>query len=154
MLTNGEPGDSAMQEVQRWALRHYLDLETPTREVVENATGDLDAAPGHYRRHDATIDIWRVDDHLHIERRVVEHEDQFSTERHADDPPTTMDAYPTGDGVFRVLEGPQRDALIEVFETRLFGDDDTLVSRQVLRAGGRLAERVGDAPASGPTTDA
>ena len=28
-----------------------------------------------------------------------------------------------------------------------------LVSRQVLRTGGRLAERVGDAPAGGPTTD-
>jgi hypothetical protein len=53
-----------------------------------------------------------------------------------------MDAWPTGDGVFRVLEGPYRDALVEFFEARLFaGTGGELEARPVLRTGGRLAER-------------
>jgi hypothetical protein len=147
MLTNGDPGTSAMEEIKRWALRHWLDLEIPQRAVIAGDPDALDAVSGHYERHDAAIDVTRVDDHLHIARRVVAHEDQFSHEREEDDPPTEMDAWPTGDDVYRVLDGPFRDALIEFFDTRLFtGEGDTLEPRPVMRSSGRLAERTSGTP--------
>lgn len=152
MLSNGDPGANAMQEIQIWALRHYLDLEASKRLHIDANDDVFDSVTGRYERHDAVIDIWRVDDHLHLERKIVEHEDQFSNERHEDDPPTVTKAFPTGEGVFRVTSGPSRDALIEFFETDLFGEhEDALVPRRVMRSGGRLAERVSDAPAGGPT---
>ncbi|MDQ4045125.1 MAG: beta-lactamase family protein [Chloroflexota bacterium] len=155
MLANGDPGGSAMEHVQRWALQHHLDIETSQRDVIAPDSAVLDAVTGHYDRHDAAIDVWRVDDHLHIERRTVEHEDQFSHERSASDPPSVMTAWATGEGVFRVLEGPFKDTLIEFVEGRIFGDDDddTLVNRQLMRAGGRLAVRTGDAPVTGPAAE-
>jgi CubicO group peptidase (beta-lactamase class C family) len=155
MLTNGDPGASAMEQVQRWALRHYLEVDTPQREVLQTDTETLDPLTGQYHRHDAEIDVWRVDDHLHIEWRTIEHEDQFSIEDPDDDVPVTMSAHPTGDGVFRVLDGPFKDSLIEFFAGRLFDTEgESLVSRPLLRSGGRLAERTGDAPATGPASEA
>jgi len=144
MLTNGDPGTTAMEHIQRWALRHYLDIESPQREVLPTEPDSLDAHVGRYERHDATFDVTRVDDHLRIERRTVEHADQFSHERSADDPPVVMEAWPTGDDVFRVLEGPFADVLIEFLEGRLFSEDGTLTSHPLLRTGGRIAQRIGD----------
>jgi CubicO group peptidase (beta-lactamase class C family) len=142
MLTNGDPGATAMEEIRRWALKRWLDLDVPQREVVDSDAAALDAVAGRYERHDAEIDVARVDGHLRVSRRTVEHEDQFSHERHGDDPPVEMDAWPTGAGVYRVLEGPFRDSLIEFFDTRLFtGEGDALESRPVMRVGNRLAER-------------
>jgi CubicO group peptidase (beta-lactamase class C family) len=142
MLTNGDAGATAMEEIRRWALRRWLDLEVRQREVVDADAATLDAVAGRYQRHDAQIDVTRADDHLHVSRRTIEHEDQFSHERHEDDPPIEFGAYPTGDGVYRVLEGPYRDTLVEFLEARLFaGDGEALESRQILRASGRLAER-------------
>jgi hypothetical protein len=140
-----------MQEVQRWVLRHHLDLEASQRELVDARDDTFDSVTDHYQRHDADIYVWRVDDELHIERTIVEHEDQFSHQRRDTDPPTVTKAAPTGENVFRVLSGPTRDALIEFFDADLFGEGDELVSKRLMRSGGRLAERVGDAPASGPT---
>ncbi len=147
MLSNGEAGGTAMPSIERWALEHFLDIDTSGREEVAANANELEAVTGEYHRHDARISIWRVGDHLHIERRTVEHDDQFSVERSEDDPPTVMEAWPTGEAVFKVRSGPNRDALIGFFETELVGKGKT----PVLRSGGRLAERVGDAPASGPT---
>lgn len=142
MLTNGDAGATAMEEIRRWALKRWLGLDVRQREVIETSPSELDAVAGCYRRHDAEIDVARVDGHLHVTRRTIEHEDQFSHERHEDDPPLEMEAWPTGDGVYRVLEGPYRDALIEFFDTRLFArEGDELESRPVMRTGNRLAER-------------
>lgn len=151
MLSNGDGGAVAMQEIQRWALRHHLDLEAPQRELVDARDDTFDSVTGHYQRHDAGIYVWRVDDELHIERTIIEHEDQFSHQRRDTDPPTVTKAAPTGENVFRVVSGPTRDALIEFFDADLFGEGDELVSKRLMHSGGRLAERVGDAPASGPT---
>ena len=141
-LANSDTGTTAMEEVRRWALKHWLDLDIPRREVIEATRDDLDAIAGRYERHDAITEVTRVDDHLRVVQRTVEHEDQFSHERHDDDPPLEMDAWATGDGVFRVLEGPFRETLIEFFETRLFtGEGDALESRTVMRLGGRLSEK-------------
>ena len=35
MLTNGDAGAQAMEEVRRWALRHALGLDVPLRETIE-----------------------------------------------------------------------------------------------------------------------
>ena len=148
ILSNGDAGSMAQPSLERWALRHFLDVNTPERKEVTIDDNALDAVTGEYRRHDARISVWRVDDHLHIERRIVEHEDQFSHERKEDDSPTVMEAWPTGEAVFKVRSGPNRDALIEFFDAELVGKGET----PVLRTGGRLAERVGDAPGRGPTT--
>jgi CubicO group peptidase (beta-lactamase class C family) len=145
MLTNGDPGSSAMEAVRRWALRRYLDIDMPQRETIEEDARTLDAVAGRYCRHDAAIEIARADDHLRIERRTIEHEDQFSHERAEGDPPTVIEAWPTGEGVYRVLDGPFRDALIEFFDTRLYDDRGALVSRPVMRSSGRIAEREGRA---------
>jgi hypothetical protein len=100
------------------------------------------ATVGSYARHDAVYDIARIDGHIRIARHTIEPEDQFSHERHADDPPVEMAAWPTGEGLYLVLEGPFRDTLVEFFQTRLFtGEGDALASRPVLRTSGRLAER-------------
>ncbi len=146
MLSNGDAGSTAMASIERWALEHFLDIDTSGRRESDVNVSELDAATGKYHRHDAHISIWRVDDHLHIEGRTVEHGDQFSEERSEDDPPTVMEAWPTGESVFKVRSGANRDALIEFFDAELVGKGVT----PVMRSGGRLAERVGDAAASGP----
>lgn len=147
MLSNGDAGSLAMPSIERWALEHYLDLDTSGRQETRAGAEELDAVTGEYHRHDARVFVWRVDDHLHIERRVVEHDDQFSVERSEDDPPTVMEAWPTGEAVYKVRSGANQDALIEFFNAELVGKGST----PVLRTGGRLAERVGDAPAGGPS---
>src|SRR5699024_895569 len=96
MLTNGYAGATAMEEIRRWAMRRWLDLDIQPRAVVETAPSDLEAVAGSYQRHDATFEVAHVDDHLRVTRRTVEHENQFSHERHEDDPPARMDAWPTG----------------------------------------------------------
>ncbi|CAN5859242.1 serine hydrolase domain-containing protein [soil metagenome] len=147
MLSNGDAGSNAMASIERWGLEHLLDIDTSGRQESEVDISELEAVSGEYHRHDARISVWRVDDHLHIERRTVEHGDQFSVERSEDDPPTAMEAWPTGEAVFKVRSGANRDALIEFFGAELVNKGST----PVMRSGGRLAERVGNAPAGGPT---
>lgn len=146
MLSNGDAGSMAMASIERWALEHLLDIDTSGRQEIAADADELHAVAGEYHRHDARISIWRVDNHLHIEGHTVEHDDQFSIERSEDDPPTVMEAWPTGEAVYKVRSGANRDALIEFFDAELVGKGTTAV----MRSGGRLAERVGDAPTGGP----
>lgn len=146
MLANGDPGSNAMETLKRWALRRWLGIDLPQRELVEEDDAALDAVTGRYCRHDADIEVTRADGHLRITRHTVAHEEQFSHEREAEAPPTVLEAWPTGEGVYRVLEGPFQDALIEFLDTRLFDDDGRLAPRMVMRASGRIAERSESAP--------
>ena len=141
MLTNSDQGLHATDAVETWALRHYLGIEKAERTGIESDPAELDAVAGRYERHDATTDVWRVDDHLHIET-------QFA----GDDEILVNTGWPIGDGVFIDLNGAPHLSDHHFLEAPIFGEGDDLVVRPLLRyLGGLLAERTGDAPAGGPT---
>ena len=141
ILTNSDQGLHATDAIEKWALRHYLEIEKPERTVIEVDPATLDAVTGHYERHDATIDIWRVDDHLHVEQQYV-----------GEDQVLVSTGWPIGEGVFINPSGAPHLSDLEFFEAPIFDDDGVLPVSPLLRqGGGRLAKRTGDAPAGGPT---
>lgn len=154
ILTNSDKGLRATSAIEQWALRHYLNLERqlPTPTTVD--AGELDRVAGRYERHDSITDVWHIDDHLHVEHRFVEHDDAFSTLESPESAPTALTLWPAANGVFVAPGGPPLESIIEFFDAPLFGNGADLETRPVMRRGGRLAERTGDAPASGPTIPA
>lgn len=153
MLTNSDEGLRAEDAVERWALRHYLAIDTSDPQPVPMTADVLDAVTGRYERHDGIFDVWRVDDHLHIEHQPIVDDEPFSDLESEDLPPNTIDAWPASEHVFVAPGGAPLESVIEFFEAPLFGEGDALVPRQVLRQGGRIAQRTGEAPASGPAID-
>ncbi len=151
ILTNSDEGLRATDAIERWALRHYLELERDTLKPGVSEPAELDAWTGRYERHDAIIDVWRVDDHLHVEHQMVAMDEPFS-ETVSDAPVDAIDVWPARETVFVAPDGPPLGSVVEFLpEVPLFDEDGTLVPRQVLRRGSRIAERTGDAPAGGPT---
>ena len=152
ILTNSEEGLKASETIERWALRHYLGIERDVPEIIESDPATLDAWTGRYERHDAIIDIWRVDDHLHLEHRGIDAEETFSYQDLADAPPVAFDFRPTGETGFVTPGSPVLEGMLEFIpDAPLFGEGDGIVPRPILRRGIRISERTGDAPASGPT---
>lgn len=154
MLTNSDEGLRATDALEQWALRHYLNLERTPPTATSVDTGELARVAGRYERHDGIIDVWHVDDHLHLEHRFVEHDDAFSTLESPESAPTALALWPAGNGVFVAPGGPPLESVVEFFDAPLFGAGADLEPRPAMRRGGRLAERTGDAPASGPTIPA
>jgi CubicO group peptidase (beta-lactamase class C family) len=151
ILTNSDEGLRATDAIERWALRHYLGVEREDPQAIASNPDALDAVTGRYVRHDAVIDVWREDDHLHVEHQPVEVEEPFS-ETVSDAPSAALDLWPAGETVFVAPGGPPLEGVLEFIpDAPLFSDGAALEPRQILRRGGRIAVRTGDAPASGST---
>jgi hypothetical protein len=139
ILTNGDPGSRAIQEIEAWALASYLGFERPVPVRIPLANKQLKAFAGEYRRHDGRFTVSVVDDRLDLR---VESLDEESGEVEDD---KTSPLLPVGERRFRVPDGPNKGAIVDVIAYAGNGRE-----QEFLRTGGRLAERETGTPEAGP----
>lgn len=131
ILTNGEPGSRAIQEIESWALREYLGYSAPEPEVLRLGKKKLDAFAGTYHRHDGRFTIERADRQLRVTYISV---DEETTE---EEEPEIFLLDPIGPRHFRYTAGRNYGAIADFID--LLGPDGA--ARHLFRSGGRLAER-------------
>ncbi|HVL26237.1 MAG TPA: serine hydrolase domain-containing protein [Thermomicrobiales bacterium] len=131
-LANSDPGSRAMQEIEAWALNHYLGFSRPkpARHPLPEAT--LDAFTGTYERHDARNVVTRDVDGLHLEITDIDEETGKEEEERR-----CYDLEPVGPSRFRVTSVESHGAIVD-FLTHPAPDG---APRDLMRAGGRLAAR-------------
>ena len=133
ILTNGEAGSRAIQEIEAWALDHYLDFARPVPARVKVSGEKLAAVAGTYHRHDGIFTVRVVGDRLDLE---VVHLDEETGEVEDEQ------IYPlvaVGKRRYQVPDGPNKHAIVDFIEYHGNGEP-----QHFLRMGGRLAERMGE----------
>jgi CubicO group peptidase (beta-lactamase class C family) len=130
ILCNGDAGSRAIQEIEAWALDHYLSLVRPVPEPVEPSAGALAAIAGTYLRHDGEFRIVAGADHLAM---TVVSIDEESREVERED---TYPLLPVGKRRYRVPDGPGKGSTVDFITY-----DGNGTAQEFLRFGGRLAER-------------
>jgi len=136
ILTNGDAGSRAIQEIEAWALERYLDFERPLPERIPRTPGQLQELTGMYQRHDSAFTVTVVeDDHLNLH---VVHIDEESGEVEGEDdfPLVAVD-----ERRYRIPDGPGKGSIVD-----FIAYDGNGTPQQLLRMGGRLAERTGGLP--------
>jgi CubicO group peptidase (beta-lactamase class C family) len=130
ILTNGDAGSRAIQEIEAWALAHYLDFARPVPERITRTADQLRDVAGHYLRHDGTFTISVEDDRLamhlvHIDEETgeVESEDHFPL-------------VAVGERRYQIPDGPGKGSIVDFIAYEGNGRP-----QQFIRFGGRLAER-------------
>jgi CubicO group peptidase (beta-lactamase class C family) len=145
ILANGEAGSRAIQEIEAWALGHYLGFERPVPPRSTLAGKHLKAFAGHYARHDGRFTVAVDDDRLDLR---VESLDEETGEVEDD---KTYPLVPVGERRFRVPDGPDKGAIVD-----FIAYDGNGGAQEFLRLGGRLAERqsaaAGAVPKAGKAT--
>ncbi|MDQ3539304.1 MAG: beta-lactamase family protein, partial [Chloroflexota bacterium] len=131
ILTNGEPGSRAIQEIESWALREYLGYSAPTPETVKLGKKSLDAFAGTYHRHDGRFTIERANRQLRVTYVSIDEESGEEEE------PEVFLLDPIGPRHFRFTEGRNYGAIADFID--LEQAEGTV--RHLFRSGGRLAER-------------
>lgn len=130
ILTNGEAGSRAIQEIEAWALGACLDLSRPVPERIKVSGKELADMGGTYRRHDGTFTVTAVDDRLDL---AIVHLDETTG---AVEDEQTYPLVAVGERRYRVPDGPNKDAIVDFIDYEGNGS-----SQRFLRMGGRLAER-------------
>jgi CubicO group peptidase (beta-lactamase class C family) len=131
-LTNSDPGSRAMQEIEAWALKRYLDIERPKPSYHELSADALEAFTGTWERHDARNVVTRRENGLHLEVTDIDEETGKEEDEHR-----FFDLEPVGPSRFRVTSVESHGAIID-FLTHP-GPDGT--PRELMRVGGRLSEQ-------------
>lgn len=132
ILTNGETGSRAIQEIEAWALDHYLGFRRPVPDAIALPKKALDALAGTYVRHDGRFTVSRAGDRLEIDY-VGFHEETGELEDEA-----TLSFEPLAEQRFRSVAGPSTGNILEFIDLPTEGG----ATRHLLRSGGRLAERL------------
>jgi CubicO group peptidase (beta-lactamase class C family) len=132
-LTNGEPGSRAIQEIEAWALQHYLELSRPLPEPVSLSAKKTEAFAGDYTRHDGRFTVSVAPHGLDFRMLSL---DEETGEEEAD---RTFPLVAVGDRRFWVPDGPMKGAVIDFITYE--GNGST---QEFVRLGGRLAERVAE----------
>lgn len=130
ILTNGEAGSRAIQEIEAWALAHYLGLARPVPDRAKLSGKKLAAVTGTYRRHDGTLTVTVAGDRLDLE---VVHLDEETGEVEDEQ---TYPLVAVGERRYQVPDGPNKHAIVDFIDYRGYGQP-----QHFLRMGGRLAER-------------
>lgn len=138
ILTNGEPGSRAIQEIEAWALDHYLGFQRPVPEAIMLGKKKLGALTGIYTRHDGRFTISRSKGQLKVEYVGI---DEESGEQEDE---ATYLLEPIGERLFRSITGPGKGNILEFIDLPA-GDG---VTRSLIRSSGRLAERFNPPDAS------
>jgi CubicO group peptidase (beta-lactamase class C family) len=131
-LTNSDPGSRAMQEIEAWALKHYLDVERPKPSPHELSADDLEAFAGTWERHDARNVVTRRESGLNLEVTDIDEKTGEEEQEHR-----FFDLEPVGPSRFRITSVESHGAIVD-FLTHP-GPDGT--PRELMRVGGRLSGR-------------
>lgn len=131
ILANDEAGSHAIQEIEAWALNHYLNLARPVPGRVKASAKKLKDVAGTYRRHDGTFTIKVIDARLDLH---VVHLDEESGE--VEDEEQVYPLVCVGDRRYQVPDGPNKHAIVDFIDYGGYGE-----TQRFLRMGGRLAER-------------
>jgi len=67
VFTNANRGGFVTHDVTRWALKHYLGLESPEPTPLESSEGELKPYVGHYSRPYSDADLYMQDGQLLIQ---------------------------------------------------------------------------------------
>jgi len=140
ILTNGEPGSRAIQEIEAWALDQYLGFRRPVPEAITLGKKKLGALTGIYTRHDGRFTITRSKDRLKVDYLGINEE----SGEHEDEATYLLE--PIGERLFRSITGPGKGNILEFID--LPAGDGAI--RSLIRSSGRLAERF-EAPVKGDT---
>ncbi|MGC4107423.1 MAG: serine hydrolase domain-containing protein [Thermomicrobiales bacterium] len=141
IVTNGDTGASAMQTIEAWAMKHYLDASRPVPQPIERSAEELDSFTGTFVRHNGRFVITREDGALHVAQTAIsERTGEESDEDGFRLVPVAFADRP----LFRIPEGPGLGTLVDFIylPTREAPETDRLL----MRMGGRLAARADDAP--------
>lgn len=136
LLTNADTGSSAMQEIEAWALEHFLGIPELTPEPITLSEADLDAYTGAFNRFNQQTALTREGDGLRA--RITLFDEETGEPQGAQ----TMRLVPVispEERAFRVPEGPFRGMVVQFFDAPTADDP----ARLLMRAGGRLSARAG-----------
>lgn len=138
ILTNGETGSRAIQEIEAWALDHYLGFQRPEPEAIILPKKTLDVFAGVYTRHDGRFTVSRDGEHLKIHYAGLDEESGEIEDE------VTLVLEPLAEQRFRSIKGPSTGNILEFIDLPV--EDGS--PRRLLRSSGRLAERLDGAKPS------
>ena len=133
-LTNADPGRTAMEQIEAWALEHYLGITHPKAPIVPADASRLDAIAGVYTRHSMRTTLTAAGDHLAADVTLL---DPDSGEEGGQ---RTFAAYPIDAGdewVYRVDSGEFAGLTMEFLDLPTADDPNRLL----LRLAGRVAAK-------------
>ncbi|HWK79347.1 MAG TPA: serine hydrolase domain-containing protein [Thermomicrobiales bacterium] len=136
MLTNADTGTSAMQEIEAWALEHYLGIPEQAPSPIALSAAELDAYAGSFNRFNQQTVLTRDGDGLHA--RITSFDSETGTPLGS----RTMRLVPViapEARAFRVADGPFQGAIVQFFDAPTAADP----ARLLMRASGRLSARSG-----------
>ncbi|MGB3330126.1 MAG: serine hydrolase domain-containing protein [Thermomicrobiales bacterium] len=145
IVTNSDTGGSAMQTIESWALKHYLNRERPVPAPIERSEAELDALTGTFVRHNGRFVVTRGGDALQVAPTAI---DERTGEESEEDGFRLVPVGPQDRPVFRIPEGPGLGSIVDFVHLPTHDDPET--DRLLMRMGGRLAARE-DGATSGKT---
>lgn len=110
ILTNGDAGSRAIQEIEAWALAHYLGFARPVPSRVSVSTRKLAKVAGTYRRHDGILTVTVAGDRLDLE--VV----NLDEETGEVDDEQTYPLVAVGERRYQVPDGPNKHAIVDFID--------------------------------------
>ncbi|MGB3328664.1 MAG: serine hydrolase domain-containing protein, partial [Thermomicrobiales bacterium] len=146
VLTNGDVGSRAYEQIISWALKFYLGFEVPESAASKRSKKDLDALAGLYARHDMRVSVEREDGLLKINAWEVDPETGLPNEeaRSTQGEPSLFEPIEsTRENDFRGISGSFATSIVQFPHAPTADDPD----RIMIRAGGRVFERIGDVDA-------
>ncbi|MGC4107422.1 MAG: serine hydrolase domain-containing protein [Thermomicrobiales bacterium] len=142
VLTNGDVGSRAYEQIIEWALKFYLGFEVPKSVPTKRSKKDLDALAGLYARHDMRVSVEREDGLLKIDAWEVDPKTGERDEESRMSRGTASLFEPiesTRENDFKGISGAMATSIVQFPKAPTADDPD----RFMIRAGGRVFERIG-----------
>jgi CubicO group peptidase (beta-lactamase class C family) len=113
VLTNANAGRALIQDVRRWVLEHYLELETPEPQPIEASERELAAYVGYYTRPLADIELGMLCGRL-VGQMVYKHGYPSLASSSPRRPPAPMVLAPSAEDRLLVMSGRRKGEQVEV----------------------------------------
>lgn len=132
-LGNSNMAIYANGSMEKWALKHHLNIENPEPEVIELSSDELDRFTGTYSRHDSRMLVTTHGTGLRLAITDIDEDtgEEGETERLYDLAPVAADR-------FRITSPESKGATVDIKPV----PDAQGTPRDLLRIGGRVAARV------------
>lgn len=142
VLTNGDVGSRAYEQIIEWALGFYLGFEVPESVPTKRNKKELDALTGLYARHDMRVSVEREGGLLKIDAWEVDPETGEPNEESRMTKGAASLFQPiesTRENDFKGISGALATSIVQFPHAPTADDPD----RIMIRAGGRVFERIG-----------